>query len=208
MALSTYSELKTEIANWMLDSAPEVAPQADVIVALGRVYINLKLRAREMITVDGTLVITSGEATIPTYYIAPRRVVFTSGARIPLKQMTPEQADLWYPYRPSGVPAHFTIIGSKLRLYPTPADATTVELTYYKGLEPMVNDGDTDWLLTKYPNIYLSAGQMYAAEFIKEDQEAQKQALITDTLVSMVNAQDEETDLSMGEYVPETSSPV
>jgi hypothetical protein len=206
MALSNKGELKTAIADWQLDAGAEITPQADVIVTLARVYINMRLRARDMITV-ATPTITSAEATLPTDFIAPRRVVFTSGRRIVLKPMTPEQADDWYPYRPSGVPQHFTIIGNKLRLYPSPDDATTVELTYYASIAEMAADENTDWLLTKYPNIYLAAGQMYAAEYLKEDTEAQKQAAITDMLIGMVNAQDEDTDLSMGEFVPESAAP-
>jgi hypothetical protein len=204
MTINNYGELKAAIQTWMMD-ADEISGSLDVIVRLSQPYISLKLRAREMLHV-ADLTVASGEVTLPDDYVAPRRVVFTSGStRLPLRQLTPDKADELYPDRPAGIPCHFAIVGNKLRLYPTVGEGTQVELTYYRKLAAFSKDEDTDWLLTGYPNVYLAAGQMYAAELLKDDAEAQKQAAVTDTFIAMINAQTEETDFDMGEYHAEGS---
>lgn len=203
--INNYGELKAAIANWTLAST-DVATEADIIVRLSQPYISLKLRHREMLTVE-ELTVNAGTVAIPTWYVAPRRVVaFNGTTRIVLKPLTPERADELYPTRPGGIPRHFTIT-DKIRLFPTPEDGDEIELTYYKQLEPFSEDTDTDWLLTKYPNVYLSAGMMYAAQWIEEDTEAQKQAMVCDTFINMLNAADDMNDLAMGEFQPELGIP-
>lgn len=205
--LNNYGELKAAIEEWMMASS-EVSPQADLCIRLSQPYINMKLRAREMIAVD-QIIVDSGQITVPDGFLAQRRVVYLDGdRRIPLKPLTMEKSDALYPYRPSGTPAHYAIIGNKIRLFPVPENGNVVELTYYTGLTAFSEDEDADWLLAKYPNLYLAAGQMYAAEFIKEDEEAQKQAAILDTFISMLNALDEQSEFGDAEFQPEEGVPV
>ena len=203
--INNFGELKTAITDWTLASS-DVAAEADLIVRLAQPYISLKLRHREMLTIE-ELTVASGAVTVPEWFAAPRRIVYFSGTtRVVLKPMTIERADELYPTRPSGIPVHF-VISDKIRLFPVPEDGDEIELTYYKQLVPFSADEDTDWLLTKYPNVYLAAGQMYAASWIEEDSEAQKHALICDTFINMLNAMDDQSGLGIGEYNAELGIP-
>jgi hypothetical protein len=202
--LNNFGELKIAIQTWMME-ASEIPADVETIVRLSQPYISLKLRAREMIVV-ADISVADGEIVIPADFVAVRRVVYKDGStRRVLKPTTMEKADELYSTRPSGIPVHFAVVGSKMRLYPTPADLSEVELTYYQMLETFTEDEDADWLLTKYPNIYLHCGLMYAAELLKEDDEAKKQAGIADTFIAMVSAQDEQADLILSEFIAETS---
>lgn len=203
MALSNYGELKSAIENWQYGAGTITANVAD-IVTLSQGYLNRRLRTRNMIT-QVSLSPTSGLFTLPSDYLQIRAVVEEDTYRRPLRYVAPEKADELYPTRPSGEGLYYTIIGSSIRVYPTISN--DIELTYYAALGAFADDSATDWLLTKMPNLYLSAGQMFAAEFLKDDSEVAKQATIVDMYVSMLNAEDDGAELATASYMAEGFTP-
>lgn len=187
MAITNYGELKTAIDDWVGETLTATA--AD-FVTLAQNHISTSLRHRRMIATPTDLSPTSGEFTIPDDYRIFRRVVELSGTtRRPLEYITPEVSDSMYPTRPAGLGCHFTTVGNKIRVFPTITN--DIELTYFADLAAFSADGDTDWLLTKNPMLYLRASQMMAADFLKDDTELQKQATLVSTLISNLNAENE-----------------
>ena len=65
------------------------------------------------------------------------------------------------------------------------------ELTYYAAVPGLTALLPTNWLMTKHPGIYLRAALMQAAEYIKNDGEFQKQALLLRSLISGMNRSDQ-----------------
>ena len=70
MALSTYAELKTSIANWLnrSDLTDEIA---DDFIKLTEADFNAKLRIRQMEQID-TVTINAEPVTVPTGFISVR----------------------------------------------------------------------------------------------------------------------------------------
>lgn len=60
-----------------------------------------------------------------------------------------------------------------------------VSLTYYARLDPLVADGDTNWLLTKHPNVYLTSMLVDAARWARDDELGAREAA---NYISAVNA--------------------
>ena len=149
------------------------------------------LRCREMEAVT-SLTPTAGVCTLPTDYIEYRRVTEVTGVRRPLSFITPDMAEINYPSRSSGLGEKFTIIGSSL--YTFPLVSNNVELVYYQALPPLALN-TSNWLLAKSPSTYLRAALVQAAEFLKNDQEAAKQAQMAMSLVAGLNKSDQ-----MGKY--------
>jgi hypothetical protein len=198
MAITNYGELKTAIRDWMFADA-DITSNAEDFVTLAQSYLNRRLRCRDMIT-QATLTISSELFALPSDYLQWRNLVEVASLRRPLSYITQEEADEIYPDRPSGLGVNFTIIGSNIRVYPTPAN--DLELTYYARLGAFASDAATDWLLTKFPNLYLAAGCMMAAEYLKDDGEAQKQLAIVDMYVSLLSAEDDLGEMSnAGMYI-------
>lgn len=188
MALGTYGGLKTAIASWMMDSGSVVdSTVAADIVTLSQALFNSRVRCREMIT-TADLTPTSNVCTLPTNYAQWIRVVEKASIRRPLEHITPDQADQRYASRPSGLGCHFMLVGSSLTVLPL--SSNDVELTYYQRLAAFSADEDYDWLLTRYPHIYLCAGQMFAAEFLKDSGEYAKHAQALSAYVDFLNGQD------------------
>jgi len=183
MAISTYLELKTALQAWV-DGRSDVPAQAENFIALAEAHFNLELRCREMVdVVDLTPV--AGVVTLPADFEGLRRVVEKSIPRRVLDYVSPDAADEQYDADLTGYPYSFTIIGGSLHTYP---QATSdIELTYFKAITPLVDDGDTNWLLTKYPNIYLEAAQLEAYRFFKMDQDLNLSATRVFNMIERLN---------------------
>jgi hypothetical protein len=76
----------------------------------------------------------------------------------------------------AGPPRLYSVIGAELQLYPAPATATNLELVYYARLAPAAAAGN--WLLTGYPDLYLSAGLYGALTYTQDDRAPAFDALL------------------------------
>lgn len=204
MAITNYGELKTAVQTWMFDAGDIAATAADM-VTLAQGLLNRRLRCRDMIT-QSDITPTAGLFAIPSDFLQPRHVAELNGtSRRPLKLITLEQADRIYPDREAGIGTHYAIIGSNIRVFPTITN--DIELTYYARLGAFASDAATDWLLTKFPNLYLSAACLFAAEYLKDDSEVQKHMAAVDMYINMLNAEDDAAELADAEFMAEGMIP-
>jgi hypothetical protein len=203
MAITNCGELKTAIRDWMFADADITSNAAD-FVTLSQGWLNRNLRCREMITV-ADITIGSGVYALPSDYLQYVHVVEKASTRRPLTFISQTEADRVYPSRPSGLGETFTIIGTNIRVFPTPSNQ--IELTYYAKLGAFASDSATDWLLTKLPNLYLSAGCMFAAEYLKDDAEAQKHLAIAQMYVDQLKAEDDANILYGAAYFGDSPTP-
>lgn len=195
MPITTYNELQTAIADNLARS--DLTSFLPDFVMMAENWLNYgsdnseALRCREMEAIT-SLPPTAGVCTLPSDYIEYRRVTEVAGVRRPLSFITPDMAEINYPSRSSGLGEKFTIIGSSL--YTFPLVSNNVELTYYQALPPLASN-TSNWLLAKSPSTYLRAALVQAAEFIKNDEEAAKQAQMARSLIAGLNKSDQ-----MGKY--------
>ena len=88
MAISTFTELKTSIANWLnrTDLTDEIA---DDFIKLTEADYNAKLRIRQMEQID-TVTIDEETETVPTGFISVRSFyLLLSSTKYPLEYITP-----------------------------------------------------------------------------------------------------------------------
>lgn len=195
MPITTYTQLQQAIADNLARS--DLTSFLPDFVTMAENWLNYgsdnseALRCREMEAVT-SLPPTAGVCTLPSDYIEYRRVTEVAGVRRPLSFITPDMAEINYPSRSSGLGEKFTIIGSSL--YTFPLVSNNVELVYYQALPPLASN-TSNWLLAKSPSTYLRAALVQAAEFLKNDQEAAKQAQMAISLVAGLNRSDQ-----MGKY--------
>lgn len=172
MTITTYAELKTAIVNWYKDRS-DLTTYADELIDLAEGYFNAELRVREMeATTD--LTPTAGVCTLPADFLEIIQVVELSSFRRSLEYITKRVADDYYPTRTAGLSSHYMVVGPNLTALPI--SANDIELTYYQKIPALSGSITTNWLLAKMPNIYLHACLMYAAEFLKEEDQIAKEA--------------------------------
>jgi hypothetical protein len=179
MALATYSDLTSAITSWMY-SRSDIAANADDFIDLAEANINfgiedpmtkeiVKLRCRDMETTAEITPDAEGHATLPTDFLEWRQVTSTDNPRRDLKLVAPSYAEDHYGYRESDLPEHFDIVGTELRIYPV--STTIIELIYYAKVAALSSTNTTNWLFTKFPNIYLDGCLYHASKWLRNNPE-------------------------------------
>jgi hypothetical protein len=167
MAITTYGELRTAIGNW-LDHGLFTA-RIPEFIALFEASANRRLRVRQMET-SISLTPSSGSASLPSDYLAWRRVTWTGSTGVELQYVHPSYLRAADPSASSGVPRHFTIEGSMLKV--RPADDAALEFNYFQKVPALSDSVSTNWLLGAHPDLYLFGSLVEAEMFGVNDERA------------------------------------
>lgn len=160
MALTTFSELKTAVLAWaersdLTSVASDFVTLCDMRIRKGLAGIGNRPREMETTT---DLTPASGVCTLPTDFMAMKRVQARTSSPRRLEYRTLDWLDEAYPDGASGIPAFYTIMGSTagtttLRMFPVTTSG--IRITYYAYPAVLSDSNTTNWLLTKYPDVYL-----------------------------------------------------
>ena len=108
MALSTYSELKSSIANWLNRSDLTTEIANDFIVLTEKDF-NSKLRIRKMIN-QTTLTLNAETVSLPSGFLQVRDFyILSGGSKYSLNYITPAQMDQIKGTSVVGMPSSYTI---------------------------------------------------------------------------------------------------
>ena len=166
MALSTYSELKTSIANW-LNRSDLTSEIADDFIKLVEADYNSKFRIRKMLATDSSFTIDSETETLPTGFLQVRDFYIVSGStKYSLTYMTPTQMDQTKAGSTSGRPLRYTILGDNFRFAPSPDTSYTATINYYKAIDALSDSNTSNYILANHPGIYLYGSLYHAANFL------------------------------------------
>jgi len=167
MSITTYSELQTAIENWLDHTL--FTSRVPEFIALFEATANRRLQVRQMET-SATLTPSSGSVSLPTDYLAWRRVTWTGSSRVDLEYVQPSYLQSAYPTSPSDIPRVFTIEGSTLKV--RPVDDTDLDFDYYAKVPVLSVSNTTNWLLTAHPDLYLFGSLVEAEMFGVNDERA------------------------------------
>ena len=165
MALTSYSTLKTSIANW-LNRSDLTSEIADDFIKLTEADFNSKLRVRKMIA-QTSFTIDSETEALPTGFLQVRDIYILNGnTKVPLTYTTPSQMDSTVGTSTTGLPNSFTILGDTFRFSPKPDASYTAFINYYKSFDALSDTTTTNYILTTHPAIYLYGSLFHAANFL------------------------------------------
>jgi len=165
MALSTYTELKTTIANW-LNRSDLTSEISDDFIVLTEADLNAKLRIRQM-HAQTTITIDAETETVPTGFLQVRDFyILSNGAKFPMTFISPAQMDAVKASSTTGVPSSYTILGSTFRFAPRPDSTYSGVLNYYKKFDPLTSCNTSNYILADHPAVYLYGSLFHAANFL------------------------------------------
>ena len=168
MAITTYSELQSAIADWLLrDDLTSVIPS---FIDLAEAKFNRRIRDYRMV-VRATATVDTGYFAVPLNWLENIRFQLNTNPITTLEYVTPDQAaEELITFSSAGRPKFFTMVGGEFQVVPTPDSNTyTGELTYYRTI-PALSDAETsNWLLAAAPDIYLYGALMEAAPYLDDD---------------------------------------
>ena len=171
MALDTYSNLKTTIANY-LNRSDLTAYLADFI-SLTEARLNRELRVREMVNIDTSITTVSGTQSysLPTGFIEATSIIYQSDPYRTLRFIS--NSDFYNKYntsQTSGLPTYFSIVGTNILLGVAPDSAKTLQINYYKKITSLSDSNTTNDILTNYPDLYLYGALAESAPFLMQDE--------------------------------------
>jgi|TARA_R100000030_G_scaffold100219_1_gene92766 hypothetical protein len=165
MALTSYTELKTSIANW-LNRSDLTTEISDDFIKLVEADFNSKLRVRKMIA-QTSFTIDSETEALPTGFLQVRDIYILSGStKYPLRYMTPPQMDQVRGTSRTGLPLAYTILGDTFRFMPKPDSSYTAYINYYKSFDALSDTNTSNYILTNHPSIYLYGALFHASNFL------------------------------------------
>lgn len=170
MALTTYTELKSSLADWLNRSdLTSVIPD---FISLAEAQIERQLRTRQMI-VRATASFAAGAeyGTVPSDFLEAKTIKLDTNPITSLDFETIDSMDQLSStvYLSSGRPKKFTVVGNQFRLLPIPDGAYTANLVYYAKLSKLSSSNTTNWLLTQAPDVYLYGSLLQAAPYLQDD---------------------------------------
>ena len=178
MSLNNYSDLQTNIANW-LGGRADLGPYIPDFITLFEVAANRRLRVRKMEVANLPLTTTNGVASLPTDYLMWRDVHW-NGLSNTLGQAQAFELDFVHPsyfyYRygiaTNGIPTMFTIQDGTISIV-TFDDTGQLFMSYYQKI-PTLSGAGTNWLFQDHPDVYLWGSLAETAGFTQDDNALRK----------------------------------
>jgi hypothetical protein len=196
MALTTYSELKSGVKNW-LNRGTELDSFLDDICLLGEKWIERNIRVRAMETsftgtIGGT---TAGVLTLPSDWVEAKNLYIDMSPAQRLSRRSLEFIYDSYPARSgSGIPKFFAREGDNLIFGPYSDSAYVVKGTYYKRLTSIATT--LNGLYTSNPDLYLMAALSETSAFLGDDARIQLWQAKRDDIARALAGEDNDEDAS------------
>lgn len=186
-APTTYAELQASIQRWMNDSTTYASVIGEII-ALTERRLSRELSSPDM---EGstTLSLTNGTTALPSDFLEMRKayIVFNN-RRYPLEPET--EQDFTQAFNEvavtGAVPTRFNVSAGNFSVRPI-ADTYPVAITYKQALPALSDANPSNWLLAKWPDLYISASIATAALFGFEDARLPLLSANADALVDEIN---------------------
>ena len=165
MALTTYTELKSSLANW-LNRSDLTTEIGDDFIKLAEADFNSKLRVRAMID-QVSITVDAETVALPTDFLQIRDFYILAGqTKTPLVYSTPATMDATSGTSTTGRPSTFTILGDTIRFSPKPDATYTAKMNYFKKFPALSSSVATNYILKSHPAIYLYGSLFHAANFL------------------------------------------
>lgn len=196
MAISTYSELKTAVADWL--NRADLTAAIPNFIQLAEAKFNRELRTRQQ--VKRAYATLSGQyIQIPTDWLEAINLQLNVTPVRVLDFVTLDQADRIRANRYGETNADaYTIVGEQLEVVPPVGANTEIDMTYYMKI-PALSDGNpTNWLLTAWPDLYVYATLVHAAPYLREDERVALWKGMADQLLEEIRLSDERAKHSGG----------
>ena len=169
MAIGTYDELKTAVANWL--DRDDLTDRIPEFIALAEARMNRVLRLRMMESkYTASTVASQRNYNLPTGYVQMRNFQINTSPITPLQYVSPEIYDRLWGGSTGGTPQFYTIIANEIQLGPIPGSVLTMEMLFYKKITALSASNTTEQMLTDNPDIYLYGALLEAEPFIMNDE--------------------------------------
>ena len=189
MAITTYAELQTAVANWL--SRANLTSRIPEFITLCEARFNRELRVAGMEKRAYTSTAISTEyVQLPDDFREARNFQLITTPVTPLEQVAPDYIDVRFAGA-AGKPRYYAIVGDEFQLAPAPDSEYTLELNYWAAIPALSDTATSNWMLENAPDVYVYGTLCEAVPFIQDDKRV---ALWEQKYKMAVNALQEDSD--------------
>ena len=171
MAVDTYTNLKTAIANFLARDDLTAQIPDFITMAEARMSRELETRSQEK-RVQASSVAGNEYIALPTDLREVREVKLNTTPLTVLSYYSPVALDEKFASNGQGKPLGYSIIGDELKLRPIPDTAYTVEIVYIGSIEPLSATNLTNNILSRSPDAYLYGALAEAYAYLLDETRA------------------------------------
>lgn len=197
MALSTYSELKSAVADFLNRS--DLTAVVPTFISLAEAGMERVLRTRNMIS-KIEISVDDEYVDLPNNFLEMRSMKLlnqVSASRIDF--ITLDAMDNLDPAdMTSGITRYVSVVGDQFKFYPVTSAAYDAELVFYRTLPKLSDSNTTNWLLSLAPDAYLYGALMQSAPYLKDDQRINIWAQLYTAAIQQLQTADERGATSGG----------
>jgi len=171
MSISTYSELKAAVANFLARTDLTAQIPDFIQLAEARMSRELETRSQEK-RATATLTANDEYVALPTDLREVREVKLNTSPNTVLEYRSPTALDSQFSGA-GGKPLAYSIIGNEIKFRPIPDSAYTAEIVYIGSLDALSDSNATNNILSRHPDAYLSGALAEAYVYLMDDARAQ-----------------------------------
>jgi hypothetical protein len=200
MALTTYSDLQTAIANYLARS--DLSSQIPDFIRLAEIRLRRELRIRQMLK-SVTTSTTGGDDTVqlPSDFLQIRDL-YTDGEPVyPLNYMTPSLFTRNSRSYESGRPVDYTILADEFKFAPTPDTAYTLVMLYYSAPAFLSDTNTTNVWTVNAMDCLLYASLGEAEPYLMNDARLQVWGALYNRGIAALSESDDKAEFSASPLV-------
>ena len=189
MSITTYSELKTAIANWL--NRDDLTSVIGDFISLTEADMDRKIRHWRM-EQRATANIDARYTQLPQGFMEAVRFHLDVDER-PIDLVTPVymQTKRQGNADTTGRPQVYSVIAGQIEVWPTPDATYTGELYYYARTTPLDDSNTSNWILDHFPDAYLYGALVHSAPYLVDDARAQVWASLYQNAIDGINGNNE-----------------
>lgn len=193
MAFTTYSELKTTVANYLGRS--DLTSAIPDFITLAETRLQRELRTRQMLK-SATATMTGADSTVglPTDFLEMRGLYVVGNPRTPLNYLTPSAFSRDARADESGKPFYYTIIGSEMQFAPAPDSGYTLDMLYYYKPTPLSDSNASNVFLANYADALLYGTLAQAEPYLMNDPRIATWAGLYDSCIELIRTSDDSSE--------------
>ncbi len=193
MAFTSYSELKTTIANYLARS--DLTTQIPDFIRLAEIRLQRDLRTRQMLVV-ATASTTGGDSTVglPTDFLEMRDIHINTTPATSLNYLSPSAFYAGARTTDGGKPVDYTVLGAEIQMAPIPDTTYTLQMLYYAKPTVLSDSNSSNVFLANYPDALLYAALGEAEPYLMNDARLQTWAALYDRSINAISVSDQSSE--------------
>ena len=190
MSYTSYSDLKTSVANYLGRSdLTSIIPD---FIKFAELRLSRDLRTRAMLN-SATAPTVAGDAkiAIPTDFNQIRDLYIQGNPRMPLTYMSPSSFTRNARADDSGKPVFYTMLAQEFVFAPVPDTVYTLEILYYTKPQELSSTNASNVFLANYPDALLYATLLEAEPYLINDARTATWADLYNRAIQNINDSDQ-----------------